>query len=514
MRPAHADGLLPLAMIHWPVAHGQKDHNRHELLRLNRRAAELGARVIVNTEMALSGYGFDSRSEIAPLLETADGQTLAALADLARQFGVYLALGLAERDLLTGAYFNAAFILGPDGQVKARRRKVTAEAKWACPGQAVQDDCCDTPWGRLGLLICSETYFSLLPRLMALKGVDLLLVPANWPPGSLDPSRLWRCRALENGLHLAACNRAGADARLDCSEAISCLYDPQGRGHLPAQAVEPGIFLANLPLTDGRLPSDVRARRLAGRSPGLYPYLAAQLNRIQDLTGFLGLPAPGLLRLHALSREETSLADLDGLESRLNSLGGSGHRLAVLPGWGGGSTAVEGLARLAKDRGVNLVCRLEEGGQAEACFFFPDQDGGELRRLPLGRDEAEPACLDLGPARVGLARAEDLMHPELALALAKRGCDLVAVSAGRLDADQVEVLALRCLERLAVALAGRGLALIAAPPEGHHSGPLLRAAGDQACSLDLDTAATRNKSYEELMDLPRLLAPLAGPVRA
>jgi predicted amidohydrolase len=185
----------------------------------------------------------------------------------------------------------------------------------------------------------------------------------------------------------------------------------------------------------------------------------------------------------------------------------------VLPVCIGGPTALEGLARLASDCGVNLLCGLEEDGQAQACFLFPDQGGGQARRLPLDRDAEEPAHLDLGPARVGLARAEDLMHPELALALAKRGCDLVAVSAGTLDADQVEVLSLRCLEKLAVVLAGRGLALIAAPPEGHQAGPLVRAAGEETCSLDLDTARTRNKAYEELIDFPRLLAPPSGPVQ-
>lgn len=183
MGPSKADTFLKMALVHWPVAHGQGEANRREILRLNRRAAQLGARVIVNTEMALSGYGYDSRQEIAPVLESADGQTIEELAALAREFGLYLALGMAERDSLTEAYHNSAVLLGPDGRIKARRRKVTAEAKWACPGTAIQNDCCDTPFGRVGLLICSETYFSLLPRTMALKGVDLLLVPANWPPG-------------------------------------------------------------------------------------------------------------------------------------------------------------------------------------------------------------------------------------------------------------------------------------------------------------------------------------------
>ncbi len=507
MPAAPHDENLPLALVHWPVAHGKKDHNRRELLRLNRRAAELGARVIVNTEMSLSGYGFDSRDEIAPLLESAEGQTMAALAELARSHGVYLAWGLAERDNATEAYYNAAYLLGPDGQVKARRRKVTAEAKWACPGPCHQDDTCDTPWGRLGLLICSETYFSLLPRLMALKGVDLLLAPANWPPGSLDPLHLWRCRALENGMGLAACNRSGADKRLDCSAARSCLYDHLGRDHLPAREAEPGIFLANLPLTDGRLPTRARGRILAGRNPSLYPYLAAQLNRIQSLTSFLDLPAPGLLHVHALSCEESDPFDLDGLEARLADPTDEAAHLAVLPGLTVGTMAEEGLARLALAQGCGLICSPQAAGGDAAGWFFPGRAGEGVQRIPLGRAAQDPGHLDLGPARVGLAQAEDLMHPELALALAKRGCDLVAVSAASLEPEQVEVLSLRCLEKLAVAVACRGQAFIVTPPEGHQAGTQVRAKGRETCSLALDTAFTRNKAYEETVDYQALLTP-------
>ncbi|MFH1060428.1 MAG: nitrilase-related carbon-nitrogen hydrolase [Pseudomonadota bacterium] len=500
--------------MHWPVAHGRLADNRRELLRLNRRAAELGARVIVNTEMALSGYGFDSREEIAPLTETADGPTVEALADLAREHGLYLALGLAERDPLTDAFHNCALLLGPDGRVQARRRKVTAEAKWACPGPAVQDDCCDTPFGRLGLLICSETYFSLLPRLMALKGVDLLLVPANWPPGAMDPARIWRCRALENRIHLAACNRSGQDRRMDCDQARSHLFDPQGCDRLTPQPAEPGIFMARLPLEDGRLPGQQRRRRLAGRQPGRYHYIASQLNRIQDLTGFLGLPGPGRLAVHCLTGLGEGPLELECLVRRMPAQADQDRRLALLPGSLPTTTDLEGLARLAATTGVDLLFRVLTPDQGSALVHCAPDAAAPVRLSANGDQAGKPPYLDLGPARVGLATAEDLMHPELALALAKRGCDLVAVNSPRLGETQLDLLALRSLERVAVAVASPGAALISGLPQGHSLGALEWAGWGQSCAMSLDTGQTRSKVYEELIDFPALLGPPAGEAEA
>jgi predicted amidohydrolase len=84
------------------------------------------------------------------------------------------------------------------GAIIARHRKFIAERAWATAGTTLANSIFDTPWGRVGLLICSDTYYGILPRAMAARGVNLLLVPANWPPGNLDPREVWSARAREN----------------------------------------------------------------------------------------------------------------------------------------------------------------------------------------------------------------------------------------------------------------------------------------------------------------------------
>ena len=108
---------LTLALIHSTVEHKQPEVNRENLLALFRQAGEEGAQLVVGPELSISGYSFNSRQDIAPYAETATGPTLTALADLARTYGFYACVGLAENDTQNGIFYNSAFVVGPTGQI-------------------------------------------------------------------------------------------------------------------------------------------------------------------------------------------------------------------------------------------------------------------------------------------------------------------------------------------------------------------------------------------------------------
>nr|NJM04843.1 carbon-nitrogen hydrolase family protein [Desulfobacula sp.] len=96
--PAGAGQTLKIALVHAGVVHKDPEGNRKELIRLNREAALGGARLILNTELAVSGYSFQSREDIAPYTETEAGETVTAMASLAREQGVYIGVTFPERD--------------------------------------------------------------------------------------------------------------------------------------------------------------------------------------------------------------------------------------------------------------------------------------------------------------------------------------------------------------------------------------------------------------------------------
>ncbi len=154
---------LKIALIHLDVQYRNPEVNRRELLRLNRQAARQGADIVLNTVLSTTGYSFSSREDIAPYLESETGETITELAGIARDYGKYIGIGLAERDEATGIFYNSAVVIGPDGGKLLRYSKINAEARWACPGNPLQENTCNTPWGRMGVLICSDTYHGLLP---------------------------------------------------------------------------------------------------------------------------------------------------------------------------------------------------------------------------------------------------------------------------------------------------------------------------------------------------------------
>lgn len=92
-------------------------------MELNEKAAQAGAEIIVNPELALSGYSFSGKKEIGHLAEAIPGPATEKFGGLARKYKVYIAFGLPEIDRETGVVYNAAVLLGPEGRVLGQARK-------------------------------------------------------------------------------------------------------------------------------------------------------------------------------------------------------------------------------------------------------------------------------------------------------------------------------------------------------------------------------------------------------
>ena len=496
---------MRIALVHMNVHHRNPGINRSNLLQLNREAASRGADVILNTELSTSGYSFNSREDISDCLETDGGLTVKGLADIAREHSKYIGVGLAERDDATGIYYNSAMVIGPGGRPICKYRKINAEMRWACPGNPGQEGTFETPWGRIGVLICSDTYYGLFPRSMALKGVDLLWVPANWPPGGIEPQKVWKARALENGFFLAACNRCGQDRIMNCRDAVSCVYDPQGRELLSASSKESTVLLVDLPLDEnGKLPGTTRQSRLASRTPARYAPIYLDLRLVEDLTPHYGLPEPAPMRVHCVVPAGPSL-ELDPLERMITDLKWNGPSLFVLPPVSGSwKTELQGPA---KRHGVALFATLAgEGGKGGGVLLTAD---GECAGGPAevrGMDGRFPYPMShCGPAKVAMVPFDAFVHPELATAVSKLGCDLVLISEERLESDGRLLCAARTIEGIAVAACASNGGLIAMVPRGHEHWEERSVEGPGVCSYEIDIARIRRKRFQDRLDFDLLL---------
>jgi nitrilase len=114
------------------------------------------------------------------------GAACDALGEVARENEVHLAVPVNER--AGGTVYNTILYFAPDGALLGKHRKLVATGgerlAWGM-GDGSTLPVFDTPFGRLGGLICWENYMPLARVAMYEQGVDVLLAP-TW-----DNSDVW-----------------------------------------------------------------------------------------------------------------------------------------------------------------------------------------------------------------------------------------------------------------------------------------------------------------------------------
>ena len=150
-----------------------------------REASEQGAQIACFPETCLLGWANPDASRLADPIPGPSSNRLAALA---RRHQIMIAIGLAER--AGERLYDAAILIDRDGTLLLHHRKVIVqgepmEASYT-PGEASQSHVVETRYGRLGLLICDDTFEDELLTSLAGEGLDLLLVPFGWAAPASD----------------------------------------------------------------------------------------------------------------------------------------------------------------------------------------------------------------------------------------------------------------------------------------------------------------------------------------
>jgi N-carbamoylputrescine amidase len=234
-----------------------------------RQAAEHGAELVCLQELTLSRYfAVDQRGPEAAGAIAEDlpgGPTFRFAAAMAVETGVHIHASLYERaDAPDGLGFNTAIIVGPDGELLARTRKlhipVTAgyyEDRYFRPGPSEGNPypLVSLAEAKLGLPTCWDQWFPELARAYSLEGADVLIYPTaigsepDHPDFDTEP--LWEQviigNAIANGVFMVAVNRIGEEPPLRFYGS-SFICDPYGRKLVQAPREEPAVLVAELDL--------------------------------------------------------------------------------------------------------------------------------------------------------------------------------------------------------------------------------------------------------------------------
>ncbi|WP_022948873.1 carbon-nitrogen hydrolase family protein [Methylohalobius crimeensis] len=205
-------------------------------------AAARGAKLILLPEnFAFMGRG--DRDKLALMEADGDGPIQDFLAATARRHGIWLIGGSIPLQSHDPEKISAAcLIYGPDGSRQGRYDKIhlfdvdvpgTSESYRESDTIAAGHDplVMDTPWGKLSPAICYDIRFPEFIRLLAARGLDILLVPAAFTArtGAAHWEVLLRARAIENQCYVVAANQGGIHANGRETYGHSMIIDPWGK---------------------------------------------------------------------------------------------------------------------------------------------------------------------------------------------------------------------------------------------------------------------------------------------
>jgi len=156
---------------------GDKRGNFVRIENAIRQAKEAGTDIACLPEAALLGWVNPEAHERACAVPGADSDRLCKLA---KDLGIYLCVGLAEKD--GKCLYDSALLIDRAGQILLKHRKINLLSELMSPPYTAGDavDAVETEFGKIGLLICADTHKNAIIERMAAQEPDLLLVPYGY----------------------------------------------------------------------------------------------------------------------------------------------------------------------------------------------------------------------------------------------------------------------------------------------------------------------------------------------
>ncbi|MFN7997442.1 MAG: carbon-nitrogen hydrolase family protein [Bryobacteraceae bacterium] len=190
-----------------------------------------GAKLVVLPEFFNNEYFPQYRDyRYMEYAESDDGPTQSRIRAEAKRYGIHIVSTIFEL-ARPGLYFDTAMLIGPDGEISGKYRKVHPAAllsleKIYFRGGSSFPVFRVGEW-TIGFSICYDNLFPESCRSLALNGAELIVAPYATPID--DPwENFLSTRALENGVYLAACNHVGQEGEWRMS-GKSMIIDPRGK---------------------------------------------------------------------------------------------------------------------------------------------------------------------------------------------------------------------------------------------------------------------------------------------
>lgn len=222
---------LPVAVIQMKCAVGgvsALNENLQKAESLIEQAVLQGAKWVVLPEAF--DFGYELRSEVLNELPEAT-PTRDSLQAWAKRWDIHLFAGILERE--GDVIHNRLLAVAPHKlpQQYSKIHLFCSAPTWENQAFKAGETpvAVDTPWGRVGLMICYDLRFPELARQYFLAHCDFIVVSSAWGLARRQHFKtLTSARAIENQCFILSADQVGtAESQLSFAGA-SAIYDPQG----------------------------------------------------------------------------------------------------------------------------------------------------------------------------------------------------------------------------------------------------------------------------------------------
>jgi predicted amidohydrolase len=207
-----------LATVHFSPTTGKTNQEKcRQFAPLIATAAEKKADLIVLPETLTY---FNSGRSMSDCAESIPGPSSDYFGTLAKQHNLYIVAGLLERD--EHRVYNVAVLIGPDGKVIGKYRKVALPRTEIDAGVVAGDDypVFDTRFGKVGMMVCYDGFYPEVARELSNRGAEVIAFPV-WGCNPLLAS----ARACEN--HVFVVSSTYTDIKSDWM--ITAIFGRDGR---------------------------------------------------------------------------------------------------------------------------------------------------------------------------------------------------------------------------------------------------------------------------------------------
>lgn len=201
-----------VAAINFVPEKWNKAKNAQKLEWFFSQAAKKGCQIALAPEGILEGYIFsdviwhrERQEAFFDIAEPVDGRYMRHFKKLAQRLEICLCFGFARRS--GDEIFNSAVFIDSEGKICGIHNKLSegTHPEWKFSRQGDKIRAFDTPFGRCGILICSDRWYPIIARTLVLDGAQFILIP-TYGSKNRAQNKAVLARSRENGVPIVQAN--------------------------------------------------------------------------------------------------------------------------------------------------------------------------------------------------------------------------------------------------------------------------------------------------------------------